>query len=64
MKNKKYAVLAQLGEHLAYIQRVGSSNLSVCTRRNGKFSLFSVDKGLMYNKTTEVKFLSKKETSH
>ena len=31
MKKKKYADLAQLVEHLAYIQRVGSSNLSVCT---------------------------------
>lgn len=33
MKKKKYADLAQLVEHLAYIQRVGSSNLSVCTPR-------------------------------
>lgn len=33
MKKKKYADLAQLVEYLAYIQRVGSSNLSVCIRR-------------------------------
>ena len=33
MKKKKYTDLAQLGEHLAYIQKVGSSNLSICTPR-------------------------------
>ena len=33
MKKKKYADLAQLVENLAYIQKVGSSNLSVCTPR-------------------------------
>ena len=36
MKKKKYTDLAQLGKHLPYKQRVGSSNLSVCTKIKSK----------------------------
>lgn len=42
MKKKFYADLAQLVEHMAYIHRVGSSNLSVCTPRSPNNSLKGV----------------------